>query len=422
MKVLVIGQGGREHAIIKALKNSPSVTQIHALPGSDGMKKHAIVHSIKVDQYEQIVQLCIRLDIDFVFIGPENPLVAGLSDRLRERGLFVVGPDSQAAQLEGSKLFAKEFMLEAGVPTAPYHEVKSTEETLKVAELFSPPYILKADGLAAGKGVFICRDKSELTHAATLLFDKKELGSAGDKVLLEQNLPGWELSVLVLTNGDSYQILPLAQDHKRLQDGDLGPNTGGMGTIAPVPIEKNLMKQIENDIVKPSINLIKKRSYVYRGVLFIGIMVTAKGPYVLEYNVRLGDPETQVVLPLIQNDVGLLFKDLSQGKLSEIKYKNIHSCCVILAAEGYPEKPVTGTLIEGTIDYESDSSYLLHAGSKQHEGKWITNGGRVLCSVGIGSTQKEATQNSYMLVEKVSWNGVQFRKDIGAKLPAPAHS
>ncbi len=417
MKVLVLGQGGREHALVKAFRHSASVTEIHAIPGSDGMSQEAICHSINLKNPEAIIQFCLRTEIDFVFIGPEDPLVAGLADDLRSRGILVVGPSQDAAMLEGSKIFSKRFMSEAQVPTADFEEVSTVANTMKAATRFTPPYILKADGLAAGKGVFICHTLSELENSARQIFEEHSLGDAGKKALLEEHLPGWELSYLVLTDGINFQALPLAQDHKRLKDLHQGPNTGGMGTVAPLKIDPALDLQIREKIIAPTIKTIRSRGYTYRGIIFVGVMVTANGPQTLEYNVRLGDPETQVILPLIENDLGDLFLNLAKGILKPIQLKNLFATCVILAAENYPEKPIKGAPIEGEISYETASSYFIHAGTmKSDQGQWQTNGGRVLGAVGLGSSSQEAIENAYSQAKKVNWQGLQVRKDIGRYL------
>lgn len=421
MKILILGQGGREHALIKAFKNSPLVTEIHILPGNDGMKKEAIVHSLSMTDVEKIIALCIQTEIDFVFIGPEDPLVAGVSDKLRDRGILVVGPSQQAAQLEGSKVFAKEFMLEAKVPTAPYFVVSSVEQTLEKAKNFQPPYVLKADGLAAGKGVFICKTLEELKNASESLFEKNIFGDAGKKALLEKFEPGWELSYIVLTNGEKFISLPLAQDHKRLLDNNEGPNTGGMGTIAPLIISTALKHEIENKIIAPSVKHLQQRQFLFRGILFVGIMVTSEGPKVLEYNVRLGDPETQVILPLIESDLALTMMHLSQGSLDPIQLKNIHAACVILAAPGYPDAPEKGLPISGLEQIlDSSNSYSIHAGTKFSGSQWLTNGGRVIGAVGLGNTKEEALKHAYEVNEQIHWQGKQFRSDIGKYLPTPS--
>lgn len=413
MKILIIGQGGREHALVKCFRKSSSVTEIHVIPGNDGMAKEALCHPIDWRHSEEVIGFCIKTEIDFVLIGPEDPLVDGLADRLRERGILVVGPSGPAAQLEGSKIFAKEFMLQAGVPTARSVVVSSVQEVLKASSMFKPPYVLKADGLAAGKGVTISSTLADLEEAAKNLFEKKIFGAAGARALLEEALEGWELSYLVLTNGHKHVTLPLAQDHKRLKDLGQGPNTGGMGTVAPLALDHDLFEKIENQIVKPSIAHLHKESFIFRGVLFIGIMVTPRGPCVLEYNTRFGDPETQVILPLIENDCGILFKKLAQGELEPISFRSLHSCCVILAAEGYPDSPKKNVPISGDLWKETNSSYFIHAGTQRRDQQWLTAGGRVLGAVGFGSSAEEAIKNAYSQAQEAQWPGLQMRTDIG---------
>lgn len=416
MKVLVLGSGGREHALIKALGQSASVTEVHVIPGNPGMMREALCHALDWKNTEELIRFCVRTEIDYVMVGPEDPLVAGVADLMRERGILVVGPGREASQLEGSKIYAKEFMVEAKVPTAPYFIVENVEQTLQAAQKFTAPYVLKADGLAAGKGVFICKTIEELKKAATDLFENHILGSAGSRALLEKFMPGWELSFLVLTNGKSFETLPLAQDHKRLLDGDEGPNTGGMGTVAPLNIPATLREKIENQIIKPTVALIEQKNLIYRGVLFIGVMVTEEGPQVLEFNVRFGDPETQVILPLLEGDWGLTLRDLARGQMVKLRWKNLHSCCVVMAAPGYPQQPQKGVIIDGQIEHETSSSYFAHAGTaKSSQNVWTTNGGRVLGAVGIGSSNEEAIRNAYNQASQVSWKHMQMRKDIGAK-------
>lgn len=417
MKVLVIGKGGREHALVRALRLSPSVSEVHAFPGSPGMAQEAVCHSPGSSPVESLLQLVDRAKIDLVVVGPEKELVEGWSDALREKNIAVVGPGQKAAQLEGSKIYSKQFMTSAGVPTSRFEIVTDVESVLKAAENFLPPFVLKADGLAAGKGVFICKNPDELKAAARFLFEEKGLGPAGERALLEQFQPGWELSYLILTNGRDYQSLPLAQDHKRLRDEDQGPNTGGMGVVAPLEISADLQRQIEERVILPSLKELEKRQLLYRGVLYIGLMITPEGPSVLEYNVRFGDPEAQVLLPLIDGDWGEVFRSLAQGELKPLQWKSLSSACVVLAAEGYPDSPKAGVLIEGDVKFESPSSYFLHAGTAQNsDGQWVTAGGRVLNSIGIGSTVKEALNHAYHQAKKVNWPALQMRQDIGAKM------
>lgn len=415
MRFLVLGQGGREHALVRALKYSPSVTEVHASPGSEGISEEALCHKVDWTDGKAVEQFVKKYQFDCVVVGPENYLVAGVADQLRALGVDVVGPSGVAAQLEGSKIFSKEFMVRAGVPTAAYEVVDTVADTLRAAQKFTPPYVLKADGLAAGKGVFLCATIPELKAAAEALFEQKTLGEAGRKALLEQYQEGYELSYLVLTNGSEYQALPVAQDHKRLRDNDEGPNTGGMGVVGPMTVDAGLRARIEESIVRPSVRNLQGSGLLYRGVLYIGVMVTPSGPTVLEYNVRFGDPEAQVIMPLLDGDWGFTFAKLAKGELAELKWKNLQMACVVLASPGYPDAPEKGVAIEGDLGYQSSSSYFLHAGTSKNAGQWVCNGGRVLNSVGLGSSRAEALKAAYAQAKHVSWRGMQMRKDIGAK-------
>ncbi len=414
MKALVIGSGGREHAIVKGLLRSPSIREVHVLPGNSGMKREALCHEMDWHDMQEVVALCRRAEIDFVFIGPEDPLVAGLSDFLRDHGILTVGPSQEAAQLEGSKVFSKEFMKEYGIPTADFIKVESVAQTMEAAKKFKPPYVLKADGLAAGKGVSLCSELDELELAAQGLFERKVFGDAGKSAVLEAFLPGSEMSLLVMTDGKEFELLPVAQDHKRLYSQTSGPNTGGMGAVAPVNLSEDLRTAIEETIIKPTLVGMQKRSMIYRGILFIGLMIKDKKPYVIEYNTRMGDPETQVVLPLLDNDLGIVFRSLAMGKLEPLKWKNMYSCCVVMAAQGYPLYPKKGDLIKGNIKFETPSSYFIHAGTATNEsGHFVVKGGRVLGAIGLGSTRQEAITNAYEQANKVEWSGLQMRTDIG---------
>lgn len=412
MKVLVIGTGGREHALVRALKLSSQVIEVHALPGSEGIGRDALCHSVSSTDFAAVVQTVKAFAIDLVVIGPEADLVSGLADFLREQGINVFAPSQAAARLEGSKIFAKEFMQSAQVPTSPWQKVGSVEETLQSASHFTAPYVLKADGLAAGKGVFICPSLAELEAAAKKIFKDRIFGET--EALLEQHQAGYELSCLVITNGEKYQILPFAQDHKRLKDNDLGPNTGGMGVIAPMKVDADLLAKIEAHVVGRSLLEIQKRELLYRGVLFIGLMITEEGPQTLEYNVRFGDPETQVLLPLIEQDLGEVLLAIARGEWVDLSFRAMSTACVVLAAPGYPDQPVKGVRIEGDLEGETASSYFLHAGTEQTaDHLWQTKGGRVLNAIGIGNTQQEALDHAYYQAKRVSWTGLQMRRDIG---------
>jgi phosphoribosylamine--glycine ligase len=416
MKFLVIGQGGREHAIVRALNNSRRVQAVHVIPGNPGIAAEASCHSLDWKNFEEISSFSHKNDIDVVVIGPEDPLVLGLSDFLRAEGFLVVGPSKAAAHLEGSKVFAKEFMLENGVATAHAITVRSVEETLAAAASFTLPYVLKADGLAAGKGVVLCNSLEHLRATSQQFFEQKQFGVASEKALLEQFLPGYELSLLLVTNGSDYQLIPLAQDHKQLNDGDQGPNTGGMGTVAPMQISESLQTEIKMKIIDPTLAGLQKREMFYRGIIFLGLMITQEGPQLLEYNCRWGDPETQVVMPLLENDWGDVFHELAQGKLQNLKWNKLFSTCVVLAAPGYPDLPEKGVPIEGDPSYQTANSYFLHAGTKvSNQGQLQTAGGRVLCAMGIGTTKEEARAFAYQQATHVSWRGLQKRADIGLR-------
>ena len=416
MKVLVVGKGGREHALVRALNQSESVQEVLALPGSDGMAAEAKIFTDKKVDLSNVLEVVHSEKIDLVVIGPEAPLADGLADQLRESDVLVFGPGKLGAELEASKIAAKKFMQEAGVPTSSAVMVTNVEETLGSAKSFQAPFVLKADGLAAGKGVFICKDETELEAVAKDLFENKVLGEAGEQALLEEFHTGYELSVLILTNGRKYEVLPIAQDHKRIFDNDEGPNTGGMGTVAPMELSKTVMMEISEKVLQPTVKHLKNRGLDYRGVIFIGIMMTDEGPITLEYNVRFGDPETQVIMPLLDGDWGHVLKTIASGEIPEMNWKEGATACVVLAAEGYPDTSKKGVEISGPCDRALASQYFLHAGTQKIDGKWVTDGGRVLNSIGIGENYKVAVENAYQGVNSISWPGMQYRKDIGTKL------
>ena len=413
MNVLLIGQGGREHALVKVLIESSLVDQVHVISGSDGIAQVVLCHDIDWRDEEKLLGVIERNGISLVVVGPEKPLVYGVADQLREKGILVFGPSKQAAQLEGSKIFAKEFMKKAECPTAPFKVVTKVEEVKAFYKEFTPPYVLKADGLAGGKGVVICQTPEELFKKAEDFFVNNRFGKAGQRALLEQFEEGWELSFHILTNGTSWEAIPLAQDHKRLGDGDKGPNTGGMGTVAPLKIEDSLHKKIQSQIIAPVLKEMKKNQMLYRGVLYIGLMITADGPKVIEFNCRFGDPEAQVMLPLLQGDWGEVLKSIATGEVLPLSWYSLHTACVVLAAPGYPDHPEKGLEISGDSLATTSSSYFLHAGTYRRQNQWFTNGGRVLNAIGIGSTKKEALDNAYKLANTVSWKGLQVRSDIG---------
>ena len=414
MNVLVLGKGGREQALVRALASSPRVQQVFALPGRSGFEPQAVCLTNQALEKEPLKELIKTKNIKLIVIGPEKELAEGWSDFFRSFGILVFGPSQQAAQLESSKLFAKHFMSSSGISTSEFEEVDSAENVLTVSNQFEFPVVLKADGLAAGKGVFICHNKKELEESARLLFEKKIFGPAGEKALLEVFQRGEELSVFVLTNGSDYKILPFARDYKKLKENNQGLNTGGMGAFAPQIISSDLQKSIEEKIVQPSIEGLRNNNLFYRGVLYIGLMIVDQEPFILEYNVRFGDPEAQVLLPLLKGDWAEVFLSIAEGELPSLNWKkNIFASCVVLAGEGYPSQPVTDVPIQGNIDFESPHSYFLHAGTKKTNKQWLTNGGRVLNAIGLGNNKEESIQRAYKQAAQVSWPGMQTRSDIG---------
>lgn len=420
MKFLVIGSGGREHAVIRKLRESPLVTEVHCAPGNGLISSLATCHpAVTATNLNGIQKLAVELETDVVFVGPEDPLVLGLADQLRGAGIHVVGPSRQGALLEGSKAFCKEFLVDAGVPTAGYGNVDSVASTMALAAKYQPPYVLKADGLAAGKGVVICATLEELRRNAELYFEKKIFGDAGKSAVFEEFLDGYEISFLALTNGKEFVSLPVAQDHKRLLDGDQGPNTGGMGTIAPIDLGADMVRTIEETIVAPTVRALEKKGIVYRGVLFFGIMVTKRGPEVIEINCRFGDPETQVILPLIASDFAVAMRELASGKLSKIDFaRDKHAACIVLAAPGYPDQPRKDLPIDGKLEAtevsKGDLSYWLGAGVKRDvQDRLLVSGGRVLNSVAMGLTREEALKRAYTQLPQAKFEGMQSRKDIG---------
>ena len=413
MKVLVIGKGCREHAIIKALLEDEKTSAVYSLPERASLKETISLPASFLSDPEALAKHLKKEGIGLVVIGPEQPLAEGLSDILRSEGLKVFGPCAKSAQLESSKIFAKQFMKERGIPTASYLIVSSVAETLQAGENFFPPFVLKADGLAGGKGVFICKNRTELEEKARFLFEKKALGPAGDKALLEDFQSGQEVSVFVLTNGESYSLLPFAQDYKRLGDKNEGPNTGGMGAIAPRDLSKDLTKKIEDLIIKPTLQGLRDKKCLYRGVLYLGLMIHKNFPKVLEYNVRFGDPEAQVLLPLLDGSWRDVFYQIAKGDQPQLKWKKLYSACVALCAKNYPEGPVKPVPINGLIYYKTENSWFIHGSLSREDDRWLIKSGRALNAVALGKSLKEAVKRAYQQAEKISWPGILYRKDIG---------
>jgi len=421
MNVLVIGSGGREHAIALKINQSTKLKSLFCIPGNPGTNKFATNFNISLTDYLKISDFCNSKEVDLVVIGPEQPLVDGLSDHLRNEGFKVFGPSANAARIEASKAFAKKIMIDADVPTAKYIEFSSTQliEAITYLNQIDYPTVIKADGLAAGKGVLICSDKIEAEVAIREIFEQKIFGDSGNKLIIEEFLEGEEASIFAITDGENFICLPAAQDHKRIGDGDTGKNTGGMGAYAPAPIiTESLSKEIEIKIIKPVLTQMVKTGNKFIGCLYAGLIITKSGPKVIEFNCRFGDPETQVVLPILNGDFLQLLYSAALGKLdkSSVQYSGGSSVCVVAASKGYPDEYVKGFEIKG-LDLSDDEIIIYHSGTKEENGKILTNGGRVL---GVTSVIKEfnlvsAQKKSYEAINKINFEGMYYRKDIAEK-------
>jgi len=420
MNVLLIGSGGREHALAWKIAQSPLLKKLWIAPGNAGISEIGECVSIKADDIESLFQFAKKEKIDLTIVGPEVPLVKGITDRFQQEGLLVFGPSKEAAQLEGSKIFSKQIMKEARVPTAEFEIFYDSAKAKEFVINGEPPFVIKADGLAAGKGVVVAGTCEEAVDAINQMMTARIFGDAGAQILIEKCLIGEELSVLALTDGDRILSLASAQDHKRAHDNDHGPNTGGMGAYSPAPF---VNEQQLDEIVKltgaPIIHRLKERGIIYRGLLYIGIMMTEDGPKVLEYNVRFGDPETQAILPRLKTDLLPLFHQIAEGKLSvkDLEWDSRPCLSVVMASRGYPGSYETGFPISGlhTVKQLPDVS-VFHAGtSKNLEGKTITAGGRVLNISALGVSLKEAYEKAYDALKAISFDGSFYRNDIGKR-------
>jgi len=421
MNVLVIGAGGREHAIALALRKSEKLKRLFCSPGNPGTKTIAENIALNISDHNNVIEFCKSNEINLVVIGPEQPLVDGLADSLRENSILVFGPSSNAARIESSKSFAKRIMNNAQVATAAYKEfyVNQFEETLDYLKGIKYPIVLKADGLAAGKGVIICGDFSEAKEAVKDFFVNKIFGSSGDKIIIEEFLTGEEASVFAITDGEDFVCLSAAQDHKRIGDNDTGKNTGGMGAYAPTPlITEKLQQKIEKEIIAPTLNELKRSGNKFIGCLYAGLIITESGPKVIEFNCRFGDPEAQVVLPLIEGDFLELLYSAANGKIEKnsIKYSGGCSVCIVAASGGYPDKYEKGLLING-LDLTNENIVIYHAGTIEKDGNILTNGGRVLgvTSVINSNDLLTAKKIAYQAIEKISFDRMYYRKDISDK-------
>ena len=417
MNVCVIGTGGREHTLAWRLNMSPSVDTVYAIPGSAAMTDVATVVDMKWEDTDALVTFLRDHDVKLVVVGPEAPLVAGLSDTLVAAGFPVFGPSKVAAQLEGSKVFAKDMMKKYNIPTAAYGVYSNPVEAKKFIAETGAPIVIKADGLAAGKGVVVAMTLDEANAAVDDMLEGNRFGDAGSTVVIEEFMVGEEASLLAFADGKTVVPMIASQDHKRIFDNDEGPNTGGMGTYAPAPVlTEELRDQAMETILKPMMAAMAAEGMPYVGCLYAGLMITDQGCRVVEFNARFGDPETQVVLPLLDGDLGAIMLACAQGKLdaSMVNWKNSYATCVIMASKGYPETSSKNDVINGDLS-TTDNSMIFHSGTKLDGDHFVTNGGRVLGVVGLGESLQEALDVSYARVNGITFDGMQFRKDIGQK-------
>ena len=415
MKIMVVGGGGREHAVIKKLKLNSEVEKIYALPGNGGMINDAELVDISAVDIEKIVDFAVKNKIDYAVVTPDDPLVLGCVDALEAKGIPCFGPRKNAAIIEGSKVFSKNLMKKYGIPTARYEVFSDAEKALEYIKTCPIPTVIKADGLALGKGVIIANTRQEAENAVISIMKDRQFGKSGDSIVIEEFLTGPEVSVLSFTDGKTVVPMVSSMDHKRAGDNDTGLNTGGMGTVAPNPYyTPEIADECMKKIFLPTIDAMNKEGRSFKGCLYFGLMLTHDGPKVIEYNCRFGDPETQVVLPLLKSDLLTVMRAVTDGRLSEceVKFSDENACCVIMASEGYPVKYEKG--FEITIPDElQDSVYA--AGVKLANGRLVTNGGRVLGVTSVADTLEEAIKQSYEAVEKISFGNAYYRHDIGQK-------
>ena len=417
MKILLVGGGGREHAILHAIAKSPRVDKIYVAPGNAGMADMAELVNIGVMEFDKLVAFAREHEIDLTVCSQDDPLCAGIVDAFEEAGLRIFGTRKNAAIIEGSKAFSKDLMKKYNIPTAAYEtfdDPAKAEEYLKSQKM---PIVLKADGLALGKGVLICQTLEEAIEGVKEIMEDKKFGSAGNCLVIEYFMTGREVSCLAFVDGTNYALMTSSQDHKRAGDGDTGLNTGGMGTFSPSPFfTEDIQKICDEKIFRPTVDAMKKEGREFKGVLYFGLMLTADGPKVVEYNTRFGDPETQVVLPRMKTDIIDVFEACIDGKLDEIKleFENNAAVCVVLASEGYPVSYEKGFPIEGFDKFDNRKYFCFHAGTKfDAEGRIVTNGGRVLGITALGSNLKEARRNAYEATEWISFKNKYMRHDIG---------
>ena len=415
MKILVVGGGGREHAIINKLKQNKGVETIYALPGNGGIAKDAVCVDISATDIDGIVRFAVENKINYAVVAPDDPLVLGCVDALEEKGIPCFGPRKNAAIIEGSKVFSKNLMKKYGIPTAQYEVFENSEDALKYIETAPVPTVIKADGLALGKGVMIAQTREEAKNAVISIMQDKQFGKSGDKIVVEEFLEGPEVSVLSFTDGNAVVPMISSMDHKRAGDNDTGLNTGGMGTVAPNPYyTKSVAEECMQRIFLPTVKAMKAEGRTFKGCLYFGLMITENGPKVIEYNCRFGDPETQVVLPLLESDLLTVMQAVTNETLAdtEVKFSDKSAACVIMASKGYPVKYEKGYEITIPEDIAAD---VFVAGAKLSDGKLLTNGGRVLGVTSVADNLKSALELSYKAVEKIHFDNAFYRRDIGAR-------
>lgn len=424
MRILVIGSGGREHALVWALRrNATQPLDLFCAPGNAGIAQIAECVPININDIAALKSFSEEALIDLNIVGPEAPLAAGIVDEFEKRGLRIIGPGREAARLESSKAFAKDFMRRHAIPTARYRIASSAEEAIKIlqSEEFggeAAAVVVKADGLAAGKGVIVAKSRSEAIKAIKDLMDGTIDSEATRRIIIEEALTGREVSLLLFSDGKDFRLMPASRDHKRVGEGDTGPNTGGMGSITDAGILDDAMRDlIVRLVVQPTLQGARDEGFPFRGVLFIGLMLTPDGPSVLEYNVRFGDPETQAIMMRLKSDLGEVFQAISETRLGqiEIEWSDEPSACVVLAARGYPAKPEIGTVIEGlSRDEDSENVAVFHAATTRGQnGEWLTAGGRVLGVTARGNTLEAALSHCYVAIANIHWEGMHYRRDIG---------
>ncbi len=416
MKVLVIGGGGREHTLAWKIAQSPIVKELYAAPGNAGIEEIAKCFPVKADDKNSLLSLAKEKKIDLTVVGPEAPLVSGIVDLFNENGLRIFGFDGKGALLEGSKVWAKEFMRKYKIPTGIFRTFDDHCAAQQALEVDSPPFVIKADGLAAGKGVLICRTMKEARDAVENIMQKLVFGEAGRRIVIEEYLEGPEVSILAVFDGKDYRLFVPSQDHKRVFDGDKGPNTGGMGAYAPVPVlGKDISEAIRIEIIEPTLNGIQEEEISGAGVIYFGLILTAEGPKVLEYNCRFGDPETQVILPLFKGDLFEVLYESTNRNLESVDFENsTDSCaCVVVASGGYPGHYEKGYEISGLEEADEKGCIVFHAGTLKKEGKFVNAGGRVLGVTAVARTLKDALEKAYSGVDAISFKDCFSRRDIG---------